>query len=115
MSDADQGEVTRRLLIGLAGVAAFIAVGLIPEKESRPKPTKPLFFYLVPLLRIQVRRICGVCGFVHAWVYGLCVHRSVGVWVCVCTDLWVYGSVGVRICGCTGLRVYGYVGVQVCG
>jgi len=53
MSDADQGEVTRRLLIGLAGVAAFIAVGLIPEKESRPKPTKPQFFYLVPLLRIQ--------------------------------------------------------------
>jgi len=53
MSDADQGEVTRRLLIGLAGVAAFIAVGLIPDKESRPKPTKPLFFYLVPLLRIQ--------------------------------------------------------------
>ena len=33
MSDEDQSTVTRRLLIGLGGVAAFIAIANIPDKE----------------------------------------------------------------------------------
>uniref|UniRef100_A0A7S0WMP1 Uncharacterized protein n=1 Tax=Pyramimonas obovata TaxID=1411642 RepID=A0A7S0WMP1_9CHLO len=53
MSEEDKSTVTRRLLIGLGGVAAFIAIANIPDKEVRPKPSKPLFFYLVPLVRVQ--------------------------------------------------------------
>lgn len=51
--DVDAGVVTRRLLIGIGlsvGVGAF---ALIPTEKLQPAPSKPLFFYLVPLVRVQ--------------------------------------------------------------
>ncbi len=44
----------RRLLIGLGLTAAAVALALIPTAELRGKPPKPLFFYLTPLVRVQV-------------------------------------------------------------
>jgi A/G-specific adenine glycosylase len=41
----------RRLALGAAGTALFVALSLRPD--SAPPPSKPLFFYLVPLLRVQ--------------------------------------------------------------
>eukprot|EP00238_Polyblepharides_amylifera_P005547 CAMPEP_0196583654 /NCGR_PEP_ID=MMETSP1081-20130531/44227_1 /TAXON_ID=36882 /ORGANISM="Pyramimonas amylifera, Strain CCMP720" /LENGTH=310 /DNA_ID=CAMNT_0041904603 /DNA_START=52 /DNA_END=984 /DNA_ORIENTATION=+ len=49
----EQSTVTRRLLIGLAGIGAFAVLSQVPDSTTRPKPSKPLFFYLVPLIRIQ--------------------------------------------------------------
>ena len=47
--------VQKRLLLGLGlTAAAAIALALIPTAELRGKPSKPLFFYLTPLVRIQV-------------------------------------------------------------
>ena len=46
----------KRLLIGLGFTAAAVALALIPTADLRGKPSKPLFFYLTPLVRIQV---CG--------------------------------------------------------
>eukprot|EP00241_Pyramimonas_parkeae_P006631 CAMPEP_0114257448 /NCGR_PEP_ID=MMETSP0058-20121206/18738_1 /TAXON_ID=36894 /ORGANISM="Pyramimonas parkeae, CCMP726" /LENGTH=327 /DNA_ID=CAMNT_0001372175 /DNA_START=36 /DNA_END=1019 /DNA_ORIENTATION=+ len=53
MTEEDKATVTRRLIGGLAATGVLFALSLIPDKEVRPKPAKPLFFYIVPLLRIQ--------------------------------------------------------------
>ena len=46
----------RRLLIGIAATVAVGAFALVPTDSLRPgKPAKPLFLYLIPLLRVQVR------------------------------------------------------------
>ncbi len=47
----DQETLTRRLLLGGVGTALFVALSLVPD--SAGPPAKPLFFYLVPLLRVQ--------------------------------------------------------------
>ena len=47
----DQATLTRRLALGAVGSAAFLALALLPSGES--VPPKPLFFYLLPLLRVQ--------------------------------------------------------------
>ena len=44
----------RRLLIGIGLAGAAGALALVPTAELRGKPSKPLFFYLTPLVRIQV-------------------------------------------------------------
>ena len=44
----------RRLLIGIGLTVAAGAFAVIPTSSLRGKPSKPLFFYLVPLLKIQV-------------------------------------------------------------
>ena len=49
MSDEDQNTVNRRLAIGLLGTGVF--VGLSQISDSSPAPSKPLFFYLVPLIK----------------------------------------------------------------
>jgi hypothetical protein len=42
----------RRLLLGAVGIAGVAAFGLIPTQQLQiAKPNKPLFFYIVPLLR----------------------------------------------------------------
>jgi len=47
----------RRLLIGVVLTAAALAFALVPTDSLRiVKPLKPLFFYLVPLIRVQARR-----------------------------------------------------------
>ncbi len=48
------GFMQRRLLIGIGLTGAAVALALIPTAELRGKPSKPLFFYLTPLVRIQV-------------------------------------------------------------
>jgi len=48
-----QATIQRRLLIGgllAAGAAAF---ALVPTEALRPLPPRPLFFYVVPLLRVS--------------------------------------------------------------
>lgn len=47
------GSMQRRLLIGIGLTGAAVALALIPTAELRGKPSKPLFFYLTPLVRIQ--------------------------------------------------------------
>ena len=49
------GELQRRLLLGIVLTGAAIAFALVPTDSLRlVKPQKPLFLYLVPLLRVQV-------------------------------------------------------------
>jgi hypothetical protein len=55
-----QALIQRRVLLGGGATAALAAFALVPTKDLRLKPSKPLYFYLVQLLRVQVRR--GVCG-----------------------------------------------------
>ncbi|EFN52075.1 hypothetical protein CHLNCDRAFT_139323 [Chlorella variabilis] len=54
-SNAEELDVVkRRLLLGLLGTAALCAFALVPTQQLQlGKPSKPLFFYLVPLLRSQ--------------------------------------------------------------
>ena len=47
----DQETLSRRLLLGGVGTALFVALSLVPD--SAGPPSKPLFFYVVPLLRVQ--------------------------------------------------------------
>ena len=47
----DQETLSRRLLLGGVGTALFVALSLIPDADG--PPAKPLFFYIVPLLRVQ--------------------------------------------------------------
>ncbi|KAL3154144.1 hypothetical protein ABBQ32_013670 [Trebouxia sp. C0010 RCD-2024] len=51
--DGSGAVVTKRLLLGLGLTAAAGALALIPTADLRGKPSKPLFFYLTPLVRIQ--------------------------------------------------------------
>lgn len=53
MTDDDKATVNKRLLLGLGLTAIFCAAALVPDKQVRAKPSKPCFFYLVPLLRIK--------------------------------------------------------------
>ncbi|EFJ42976.1 hypothetical protein VOLCADRAFT_83434 [Volvox carteri f. nagariensis] len=48
-----KATVQRRLLIGGVLTLGLGAFALIPTEALRPKPSKPMYFYLVPLLRIQ--------------------------------------------------------------
>lgn len=44
----------RRLLIGGIGTILVVALSLLPTDSLRlSRPSKPLFFYLVPLVRVQ--------------------------------------------------------------
>lgn len=45
--------VQRRLIIGVSLSAALGAFALVPTEQLQPPPSKPLFFYLVPLLRVR--------------------------------------------------------------
>ena len=51
MSKEDQDTVNRRLAIGLLGTGIF--VGLSQISVEAPAPSKPLFFYLVPLVKTR--------------------------------------------------------------
>ncbi len=43
----------KRLILGAIASVGLAAFALVPTKELRPKPSKPLYFYIVSLLRIQ--------------------------------------------------------------
>jgi hypothetical protein len=45
--------VQRRTLIGVGLSALVGAFALVPTEKLQPAPSKPLFFYLVPLLRVR--------------------------------------------------------------
>lgn len=45
----------RRLLIGVLASLGLGAFALVPLDALRGKPPKPLFYYLTPLVRVQVR------------------------------------------------------------
>ena len=47
----------RRVLVGMLGTAVLGAFALVPLDGLQPKPSKPLFYYLTPLVRVQVRRL----------------------------------------------------------
>ena len=51
MDEEAKNEVNRRLAIGLFGTAVFAALSQISDEA--PTPSKPLFFYLVPLVKIR--------------------------------------------------------------
>ncbi len=61
----------RRVLIGVLGTAVLGAFALVPLEGLQSKPSKPLFYYLTPLIRVQVRRLrvhtsyCGCKRGVH--------------------------------------------------
>lgn len=55
-TDEQQALIRRRVLIGGAATAGLIAFSLVPTKDLRLKPSKPLYFYLAGLMRVQVRR-----------------------------------------------------------
>ena len=52
----------RRVLIGVAGTAVLGALALVDLGSLQPKPSKPLFFYLTPLVRVEVRlpMLCAI-------------------------------------------------------
>lgn len=52
-NNEEKAIVKRRLLIGTVLSAGLGAFALIPTEKLQPPPSKPLFFYLVPLLRSQ--------------------------------------------------------------
>ena len=45
----------RRVLIGVAGTVVLGALSLVDLGSLQPKPSKPLFLYLTPLVRVEVR------------------------------------------------------------
>ena len=51
MSEEDKNTVNRRLAIGLLGTGVFVGLSQISDESAAP--SKPLFFYLVPLLKIR--------------------------------------------------------------
>ena len=63
MPPAGMFVVQKRLLLGLGLTAAAGALALIPTAELRGKPSKPLFFYLTPLVRIQVTNTSCIAWF----------------------------------------------------
>ncbi len=44
----------KRLAIGIVAALGLGAFGLIPTEQLRLKPDRPMYFYIVPLLRIRV-------------------------------------------------------------
>ncbi|KAF6246425.1 hypothetical protein COO60DRAFT_1204479 [Scenedesmus sp. NREL 46B-D3] len=55
-----QATVTKRLLLGGAVTLGLLAFAMVPTKELRLKPQKPLYFYVVQLLSAQAQLTqCG--------------------------------------------------------
>lgn len=52
-TEEEAAVVKRRLLIGTLLSIGLGAFALIPTEKLQPPPSKPLFFYLVPLLRVK--------------------------------------------------------------
>jgi len=53
VSEAEASEVQRRLILGIGLAVVAGGFALIPTDKLQPPPSKPLFFYLVPLLRVR--------------------------------------------------------------
>jgi len=75
-SAEQQAMIQRRVLIGGLAAVGLGAFALIPTKDLRIKPSKPLYFYLTGLLGVQVRTEVVVgCGVVRCSV-GRCGMNS---------------------------------------
>ena len=55
MTSAEQATVRKRLLIGLGIAAVMAAFAIVPTESLNGKASKPVFYYLVPVLRSVVR------------------------------------------------------------
>jgi len=53
VTEEEQAIIQRRLLLGLVGTAGLVAFALVPTEKLRPRPSKPLFFYLAGIVRVQ--------------------------------------------------------------
>uniref|UniRef100_A0A7S1X3N2 Uncharacterized protein n=1 Tax=Tetraselmis chuii TaxID=63592 RepID=A0A7S1X3N2_9CHLO len=53
VSAEEKATVQRRLLLGIAATIGLGAFALVPTETFRPRPSKPLFFYLTAILRVQ--------------------------------------------------------------
>eukprot|EP00882_Tetradesmus_deserticola_P012204 GHRQ01012931.1.p1 GENE.GHRQ01012931.1~~GHRQ01012931.1.p1 ORF type:complete len:324 (+),score=136.12 GHRQ01012931.1:257-1228(+) len=59
-SPESQAAVTKRLLLGGAASLGLLAFAMVPTKDLRLKPQKPLYFYVVQLLSAQAQLTqCG--------------------------------------------------------
>ncbi len=63
-------RLQRRLILGLGLAAVAGGLALVPLDLLTPTPSKPLFFYLTPLVRVQVT--------LPPDVWCLSVHRMEG-------------------------------------
>lgn len=61
-SPEQQATISKRLLVGGAITAGMVAFALVPTKDLRLKPSKPLFFYITQLLSAQVNPSAGSGG-----------------------------------------------------
>ncbi|KAI8465048.1 MAG: hypothetical protein J3K34DRAFT_95919 [Monoraphidium minutum] len=52
-TEEQQAAIKKRVLLGGAATAALLAFALVPTKDLRLKPSKPLYFYLTALVRVQ--------------------------------------------------------------
>ena len=53
VAPGDEGVVGRRLALTALATAAFVAWSLVPDDTLAPTPSKPLFLYLVTLVRAR--------------------------------------------------------------
>lgn len=65
-----QDAIKRRVLLGGGATAALLAFAFVPTKDLRLKPSKPMYFYLTALLRVEVGVTC------------LCLHAPQGALPC---------------------------------
>ena len=57
----DNDVLQRRLLLGVVATVALGAFALVPTDALRPgRPSKPLFLYLIPLIRVQVSLLLAI-------------------------------------------------------
>lgn len=52
-TDEQQALIQRRVLMGAVATAGLAAFALVPTKDLRLKPARPLYFYLAGLVRVQ--------------------------------------------------------------
>jgi hypothetical protein len=64
----------RRLLLGLGAAVVLGGLALVPLDVLTPAPSKPLFLYLTPLVRVEVSTVFGAgrhgtpsCTTPHSW------------------------------------------------
>lgn len=72
----------RRLAIGILASVGLGAFALVPTEQLVLKPSKPMYFYVVPLLRIKA-----------SWWHGLCTtamhsrgHMAQSCWAAMCSS-----------------------------
>ena len=65
-SEEEGAVVRRRLLLGVGLAVAAGAFALVPTEKLQAPPAKPLFFYLVPLVRVEASEASAGRGGIRA-------------------------------------------------